>query len=117
MKSWRPASRGTIANSASYRIYSVITMQVGKKKARAERYYTEIFDTPSPIDLARTRRRVKQLADEIRAVIEPVVIRRNRLDLKNDPVYAKEVTELSQVEDTRELFYELTQEQSAFYDQ
>lgn len=89
----------------------------GEKKARAERYYTEIFDTPSPIDLARTRRRVKQLADEIRAVIEPVVIRRNRLDLKNDPVYAKEVTELSQVEDPRELFYELTQEQSAFYDQ
>lgn len=89
----------------------------GEKQARAERYYYDIFKLPPPIDVALTSRRVKQLADEIRAVIEPVVIRRNRLDLKRDPVYAQEVTELSEVADPKELFYELTSEQSVFYDQ
>ena len=37
--------------------------------------------------------------------------------MKRDPVYAQEVTELSDVADPVELFYELTPEQSAFYDQ
>jgi superfamily II DNA or RNA helicase len=88
----------------------------GEKQARAERYYYEIFELQPPIDVVRTKRRVKQLADEIRAVIEPIVIRRNRLDLKRDPVYAQELTALSEVADPIELFYELTPEQSAFYD-
>ncbi len=88
----------------------------GEKQARAERYYNEIFDLDVPIDIKLTRQRIKQLADEIRAVIEPVIIRRNRLDLKRDPVYAREVTELSETADPIELFYELTPEQSAFYD-
>ena len=89
----------------------------GEKQARAEKYYTDSFDLPPPIDVLRTKRRVKQMADEIRAVIEPIVIRRNRLDLKRDPVYAQEITELSEVADPIELFFELTPEQSAFYDQ
>lgn len=89
----------------------------GEKKTRAERHYREIFDLPLPIDISLVQRRVKQMADEIRAVIEPVVIRRNRLDLKNDPLYAKEVAELPQVADPQELFYELTPGQSAFYDE
>ncbi|MGB4425907.1 MAG: helicase-related protein, partial [Limnochordia bacterium] len=88
----------------------------GERQARAERYYSEIFELPTPIDPARTRRRVKRLADQIRAVIEPVVIRRNRLDLKRDPLYSQEVTGLSEVADPIELFYELTPAQSAFYD-
>lgn len=88
----------------------------GEKKARAARFYREIFEVESPIDVVRTKRRVKQLADEIRAAIEPVIIRRNRLDLKRDPVYAQEVTALSEVADPIELFYELTPEQSSFYD-
>lgn len=89
----------------------------GVKQERAARYYQEIFELPPPIDVIRTQRRVRQLADEIRAVIEPVVIRRNRLDLKHDPIYAQEVTDLSAVADPIELFYELTSEQSEFYDQ
>ena len=89
----------------------------GEKQTRAERYYTEIFELPPPIDITRTKRRVRQMADEIRAVIEPIVIRRNRLDLKNDPIYSQELNELSEVEDPIELFYELTPEQSAFYNQ
>jgi hypothetical protein len=86
----------------------------GEKQKRAERYYFDIFES-LPIDITRTRRRVRQIADEIRAVLEPVIIRRNRLDLKRDPVYAGEVTQLSEVADPRELFYELPPEQSAFY--
>ncbi|MDQ7029466.1 MAG: helicase-related protein [Ardenticatenia bacterium] len=88
----------------------------GEKQRRAERYYREIFEEAPPIHVPRVQRRVRQLADEIRAIIEPVVIRRNRLDLKKDPIYSQEVTELSEVADPIELFYELTPEQSAFYD-
>ncbi len=89
----------------------------GEKQNRAERFYTDIFDMSPPIDVGRAQRRVQQLADEIRAIMEPIVIRRNRLDLKRDPVYAQEVTQLSEVADPIELFYELSPEQSAFYDQ
>jgi len=88
----------------------------GEKQQRAERYYREIFEEPPPIQVSRVQRRVRKLADEIRAIIEPVVIRRNRLDLKKDPIYSQEVTELSEVADPIELFYELTPEQSRFYD-
>ena len=88
----------------------------GQKQTRAEKYYTDIFELPPPIDVVRTQRRVRRLADEIRAVLEPVVIRRNRLDLKRDPVYAQEITELSEVADPIELYYGLTPQQSAFYD-
>lgn len=89
----------------------------GEKQARAEGYYRDIFDLPPPIDIVRAQRRVRKLAGEIRAVIEPVIIRRNRLDLTRDPVYAQEITELSEVADPVELFYELTPEQSALYDE
>ena len=89
----------------------------GEKQARAERYYEDIFELPPPIDTARTQRRVGKLADEIRAVIEPIIVRRNRLDLRQDPVYAEELTELSAVADPVELFYALTPDQSAFYNQ
>lgn len=89
----------------------------GEKQRRAQRYYAEIFEDTSPIQVKRVQQRVWHLANEIRAIIEPVVIRRNRLDLKKDPVYSQEVTELSEVADPIQLFYELTPEQSKFYDQ
>ncbi len=88
----------------------------GEKLTRAEKYYADLFETPPPIDKRLVQRRARALAKEIRAVIEPVVIRRNRLDLQRDPVYREEVTALSEVADPVELFYELTPEQSAFYD-
>jgi len=88
----------------------------GEKQRRAERYYREIFEEGSPVDVARVQQRVRRLANEIRAILEPVVIRRNRLDLKRDPVYREEISELPEVADPIELFYELTPEQSAFYD-
>jgi len=77
----------------------------GDKQARAEKYYADLFETPPPIDKARVQCRARALANEIRVVIEPVVIRR------------EEVAELSEVADPEELFYGLTPEQSFFYDQ
>lgn len=89
----------------------------GKKQRRAEKYYSALFDIPLPVDLQIVHRYAQQLAEEIRSVIEPVLIRRNRLDLKNDPMYSQEVTELSEIADPVELFFELTPQQSVFYDQ
>ena len=55
------------------------------------------------------------LARQIRNVIEPVTIRRNRLDLQNNPFYKNEVKELPKVADPMEWFFELSKEQSEFY--
>ncbi len=87
-----------------------------EKREKAEKYYVSLFDI-LPIDMNRVRQSSKELAREIRNVLEPVLIRRNRLDLRNDPVYQKEVQHLSNTENPTELFFELTKEQSEFYDQ
>jgi len=88
---------------------------IDEKRSKAEGYYKQLFDS-LPIDMSVVQGQSRHLADEIRAVLEPIMIRRNRLDLKNDPVYSKEVTELSEVQNPVELFFELTKEQSEFYD-
>lgn len=88
-----------------------------EKRERAEKYYAEMFEAPLPIDIQRVQKRARQLAAEIRSVLEPVLIRRNRLDLKKDPIYSKEVTQLSDVEDPKELFFGLAPKQMEFYDQ
>lgn len=65
----------------------------------------------------RVRSLCKKLAQEIRLVVEPVMIRRNRLDLRGDPEYAGEIGQhLPTMHDPIEKFYELTPEQSGFYD-
>ena len=86
-----------------------------EKREKAERFYEQLFGN-LPIDINRVKTRSKQLAIEIRNVLEPILIRRNRLDLRSDPVYSKEVLNLSNTENPTELFYELTPEQSSFYD-
>jgi len=88
-----------------------------EKRTRAEKYYDDMFEAPLPINISRVKKKAAQLAAEIRAAIEPVLIRRNRLDLRNDPVYSREVTQLSNVQDPIELFYALSPEQMRFYDQ
>ncbi|MCF7837429.1 MAG: helicase [Candidatus Marinimicrobia bacterium] len=60
--------------------------------------------------------RAAEIARKMRAVIEPVTIRRNRLDLRGSPDYAREVTTLSTVRPPVEQFYVLTRKQSEFYD-
>ncbi len=90
-----------------------------KRKDRALKYYNEIFSenkkTLSEKDIEKVLQEAKSLAKEIKAVLEPVVIRRNRLDLK----YFKdsENIEFSKVDDPQEVFFELTEEQSRFYDE
>lgn len=87
-----------------------------KKRNRAVSYYKSLFGEDA-IDLKKVDRRAKYLAKEIKDVIEPVTIRRNRLDLMQNPYYKDEVSELSKVEDPIEWFFELTKEQSQFYDE
>ncbi|MBN1367035.1 MAG: DEAD/DEAH box helicase family protein [Dehalococcoidales bacterium] len=77
--------------------------------------YKALFESDR-IDLKQVNARSKYLANDIRDVISPVTIRRNRIDLKTDPVYSKEVYELSEVKDPCEAFFELTPEQLDFYD-
>ncbi len=89
----------------------------GEKQQRAEEFYTQLFEKLLPINLTFVQTRAGELANDIRAVISPVLIRRNRLDLRNDPVYSQEMTELSDVRDPIELFFELTKDQSKFYDE
>lgn len=86
------------------------------KRARAEKNYRDLFGEDD-IEMASVESRAGDLATKIRSVIEPVVIRRNRLDLKGHPDYQKEVSSLSDVATPEPTFYELTPEQSSFYDE
>ncbi|MCF6296049.1 MAG: SNF2-related protein, partial [Flavobacteriaceae bacterium] len=85
------------------------------KRRKAERDYEKMFGLSLPINITIVRDNVKAMANDIKNVITPVVIRRNRLDLKTDFEYKKEIANLSEVKDPVEQFYELTKEQSDFY--
>jgi len=54
------------------------------------------------VDLNKIIARAQYLSKQIRNVIEPVTIRRNRLDLQNSPYYKEEVKELSKVANPKE---------------
>ena len=84
------------------------------KRTKAQNYYKALFEEDK-VDLKKVAGRARYLAKQIRNVIEPVTIRRNRLDLQNNPFYKNEVKELSKVADPMEWFFELTEEQSEFY--
>ncbi len=63
------------------------------------------------------REHLGQVAREIREVVGHVMIRRNRLDLVQNSDYKAEVGKnLATVQDPQEQLFELTPEQSAFYD-
>lgn len=86
------------------------------KRKQAENIYTTIIDENLPIDIKKVKVQTQRLSNDIKRIISPVVIRRNRLDLKQDYVYAKEVGDLSEVKDPEEVFYYLDEEQDEFYD-
>ncbi len=88
------------------------------KQDKSYSYYKALFGEEFilPKALEKVKQRSKYLAKQIRDVIEPVTIRRNRLDLQNNPFYKNEVQNLSKVADPKEWFFELTKEQSDFYD-
>ncbi len=86
-----------------------------KKHDRAIFYYNDLFGT-TVVDPNKIKKRTGILAKQIRNVIEPVIIRRNRLDIQNHPYYKNEVSDLSVSENPQEWFFELNKEQLAFYD-
>ncbi len=86
------------------------------KRTKAERLYAKMFGLKLPIDISIVKENVSEMAKDIKNVITPVIIRRNRLDLKTDFEYKKEIQNLSEIKDPEELFYELNKEQSEFYD-
>lgn len=86
-----------------------------KKKTTALDIYRSMFEEET-IDLKKVKSKTNYIAKQIRNVIEPITIRRNRLDLVKNPAYRNEVMNLSKVADPIEWFYDLTPEQSAFYD-
>ena len=57
---------------------------IADNRAKAEGCYEALFGE-SGIDLTKVTARSRYLAAEIRHVIQPVTIRRNRLDLQNNP--------------------------------
>ena len=65
---------------------------------------------------AEIERVSRKVARQMRQVMEKIVIRRNRLDLLSDPDYKTEIDSLSTVQDPKEQFFELTEEQNVFYD-
>ncbi|MCB5229974.1 MAG: phospholipase D-like domain-containing protein [Candidatus Cloacimonetes bacterium] len=85
------------------------------KKEAARKKFQALFGEKE-INIAKVIARAALLSKQIREVIEPVTIRRNRLDLINDPDYQSEVKKLSKIDDPKEWYYRLTPEQSAFYD-
>lgn len=84
------------------------------KRQRAQNNYKGLFGEEK-FDMKNVARRSHYLAKQIRNVIEPVTIRRNRLDLTGNPYYKDEVKQLSKCADPKEWFYELSKEQSEFY--
>ncbi|HPK44199.1 MAG TPA: helicase-related protein, partial [Spirochaetota bacterium] len=86
-----------------------------EKRNRATTFYKYLFGTEN-IDIRRVNAETHKLAKQIRDVIEPVTIRRNRIDLQKNPYYKDEVQHLSIVKDPIEWFYELTPKQLQFYD-
>jgi len=86
------------------------------KRQKAETLYRTMLAKELPIDVNVVRHETKLLANQIKNIISSVVIRRNRLDLKEDYVYKAEVGDLSTVKDPVELFYHLSHEQNTFYD-
>jgi len=87
-----------------------------EKQKKAERYYTLMIDKTLPIDIKKVKKRTEELSREIKRIIAPVMIRRNRLDLKKDNEYSKEIGELSVIKDPEEVFYYLDERQNKFYD-
>ncbi len=59
-----------------------------QKRNRSETYYESLFGDRK-IELSRVKDRSKHISRNIRQIIEPVLIRRNRIDLRNDPEYSK----------------------------
>jgi superfamily II DNA or RNA helicase len=86
-----------------------------KNRERALKYYNDMIEEGF-IDISLVNKKTKKLANEIKTMISPIIIRRNRIDLKSDFQYKKEIKNLSEVRDPEEILYDLSEEQFEFYD-
>lgn len=79
-------------------------------------YQSLVGQKVDEVDLSTLNQRAKFLSNQVRSIIAPVLIRRNRKDLEQDPVYKKDIPALSEVKDPITQLFELDQQQSEFYD-
>ncbi len=77
-------------------------------------YFNYFNDADLDIDLEKVKNRAHNISKNIRDVIEPITIRRNRLDLTKNPKYKDEINNLSRLADPQEWFYELNCDQNKF---
>lgn len=91
-----------------------------KTQERVIKTYKNLFKLKinnfSELNINRVNSKLKEVSLEIKSILSPVMIRRNRLDLMKHPEYKKDLGKLSIVDDPKKGFYELTKKQSEFYD-
>ena len=87
-----------------------------EKLKKVKNLYKKYFGEEN-INLEKVKKLTITAANEIRSIIEPIIIRRNRIDLIKNPRYKDEVKDLPEVEAPIEWFYELDKEQINFYDE
>lgn len=89
--------------------------QLDKNRENAQKSYKNLVEH-GEIDIKKIKEKLGIISNEIKNIISPVVIRRNRIDLKEDYEYKKEINNLSEVRNPQELFYDLDEQQIEFYD-
>ena len=67
-------------------------------------------------EIDKLHKMMKDVGGEVKDDISSYIIRRNRLDILNNPDYKKETGDLSTIEDPREALYFLEPDLSDFYD-
>ncbi|MCF0225008.1 MAG: SWF/SNF helicase family protein, partial [Fibrobacter sp.] len=114
-------------NAASYLLSHLPVKddaQLNECKKRWESLFAEDYENVEDFK-DRTRcikfrrkiiRAMKKISEEVREIIAPVTIRRNRIDIQKDPEYARDVREMSKVVAPKEQFFELSDQQDKFYD-
>lgn len=87
-----------------------------KKRQKALEIFKIFYPRNTEIDIKLVDIQLKLLSREMKSVLTPIMIRRNRLDLQKHPLYKKDIQKLSEVQNPIRGFYFLTREQSVFYD-
>lgn len=87
------------------------------KRRKAEQLYAQLTGENSSVDPRRLREILEAVAYRARLIMAPVMVRRNRRDLLEDPRYRKDAPPFPSVRDPEVLFYFLSPEQSRFYDE
>ncbi len=91
-----------------------------KKKNKALKKYHSFFPNEKSDEISviikDVNRQLKKISNEIKNVLIPIMIRRNRIDLLKHPLYKNDLKNLSTVQDPQPIYFELSNKQSEFYD-